>query len=198
MLQSTVHYNHIHIHKYFCTVPFTCISWLIRKYCGSGSAFIQVMACCLAAPSHWLNEYWLVIYKVWGYSHKGSGTLVTLFNGGPNVSYVKITGLKPETTIHYTFYNSLSLILGHLYQKYVKSFGSFCCSKQVCDLISIPHYFEKQRIKITQCLALLRNRSLAVEKCTSTSTISIWQSFWKRKLYTIRLTLLLCVSGRRV
>ena len=72
-----------------------------------------------------MNEYRLVIYKVWGYSHKSSGTLVTLFNGGPNVSYVKITGLKPETTIHYTFYSSLSLILGHLYQKYVKSFGDF-------------------------------------------------------------------------
>ena len=70
--------------------------------------------------------------------------LVTLFN---DVSYVKITGLKPETTIHYTFYSSLSLILCHLHQKYVKSFGSFCCSKQVCDLNFIPHYFEKQRIK---------------------------------------------------
>ena len=30
----------------------------------SGSTLAQVMACCLTAPSHYLNQYWLIIRKV--------------------------------------------------------------------------------------------------------------------------------------
>ena len=30
----------------------------------SWSALVQVMACCLMAPSHYLNQYWLIISKV--------------------------------------------------------------------------------------------------------------------------------------
>ena len=30
----------------------------------SGSTLAQVMACCLTAPSHYLNQYWLIISKV--------------------------------------------------------------------------------------------------------------------------------------
>ena len=29
----------------------------------SGSSLAQVLACCLAAPSHYLNQYWLIISK---------------------------------------------------------------------------------------------------------------------------------------
>ena len=35
---------------------------------GSGSTLAQVMACCLAAPSHSLNQCWLIIRKVQWYS----------------------------------------------------------------------------------------------------------------------------------
>ena len=31
---------------------------------GSWSTLIQVMACCLTAPSHYLNQYWLIICNV--------------------------------------------------------------------------------------------------------------------------------------
>ena len=31
---------------------------------GSGSTLAQVMACCLTAPSHYLNQSWLIIIKV--------------------------------------------------------------------------------------------------------------------------------------
>ena len=34
----------------------------------SGSTLAQVMACCLAAPSHYLNQCWLIISKVQWYS----------------------------------------------------------------------------------------------------------------------------------
>ena len=32
---------------------------------GSGSTLAQVMACCLTAPSHYLNQCWLIISDVW-------------------------------------------------------------------------------------------------------------------------------------
>ena len=39
--------------------PSDAIWWL-----GSGSTLAQVMSCCLVAPSHYLNQYWLIITKV--------------------------------------------------------------------------------------------------------------------------------------
>ena len=39
-----------------------------------GSTLVQVMACCLTAPSHYLNQYWLVICKVQWHSFEGNFT----------------------------------------------------------------------------------------------------------------------------
>ena len=39
---------------------------------GSGSTLAQVMACCLTAPSHYMNQCWLIISKVQRYSSDGS------------------------------------------------------------------------------------------------------------------------------
>ena len=37
----------------------------------SGSTLVQVMACCLEAPSHYLNKYWLIISEVqWQQFHQ--------------------------------------------------------------------------------------------------------------------------------
>ena len=36
----------------------------------SGSTLAQVMACCLTAPSHYLNQFWLIISKVCGIHRK--------------------------------------------------------------------------------------------------------------------------------
>ena len=38
----------------------------------SGSTLAQVMACCLAAPSHYLNQWWLIISRVQSHSYEGS------------------------------------------------------------------------------------------------------------------------------
>ena len=38
----------------------------------SGSTFAQVMACCLTAPSHYLNQCWLIKSKVLWHSSKGN------------------------------------------------------------------------------------------------------------------------------
>ena len=40
----------------------------------SGSPLAQVMACCLMAPSHYLNQCWLIIDKVEWHSSKGKFT----------------------------------------------------------------------------------------------------------------------------
>ena len=37
----------------------------------SGSTLAQVMACCLMAPSHYLNQFWLIISKVLWHSWEG-------------------------------------------------------------------------------------------------------------------------------
>ena len=40
----------------------------------SGSTLAQVMACCITAPSHYLNQRCLIISKVYWHSYKGSFT----------------------------------------------------------------------------------------------------------------------------
>ena len=40
----------------------------------SGSTLVQVMACCLIAPSHYLNQCWLIISEVQWHSYKGNFT----------------------------------------------------------------------------------------------------------------------------
>ena len=40
----------------------------------TGSTLAQVMACCLTAPSHYLNQCWLIISKVWWHSFEGNFT----------------------------------------------------------------------------------------------------------------------------
>ena len=46
--------------------------------CRSGSTLAQVMACCLAAPSHYLNQCWHIISKVHWYSYEGNLALDAL------------------------------------------------------------------------------------------------------------------------
>ena len=43
----------------------------------SGSILVQVMACCLAAPSHYMNHCWLAICEVLWHSLKGNVYLNT-------------------------------------------------------------------------------------------------------------------------
>ena len=61
----------------------------------SGSTMAQVMACCLTAPGHYLNQCWLIINKVEWHSSKGEFTRDTsainhwnyLENQGPEISF---------------------------------------------------------------------------------------------------------------
>ena len=42
---------------------------------GSGSKLAQVMACCLMAPSHYLNQCWLIISEVWWHFSEDNFTI---------------------------------------------------------------------------------------------------------------------------
>ena len=49
----------------------------------SGSTVAQEMACCLTAPSHYLNRCWLIISKAQWHSYKGN-----LTRDAPNISHL--------------------------------------------------------------------------------------------------------------
>ena len=58
----------------------------------SRSTLVQAMACCLTAPSHYLNQCWLIISEAFSYSLEGN------FTGNPNISILDIImkGTKPN------------------------------------------------------------------------------------------------------
>ena len=45
------------------------------KFDSSGSTLTQIMACCLMAPSHYLNQCWLIITKFQWHSSEGNFTI---------------------------------------------------------------------------------------------------------------------------
>ena len=61
--------------------PFDTIWWQ-----GSGSTLVQVMACCLMAPSHCLNQCWLIIGMV-----KSSDTPLRISQEIPQTSVTEIS-----------------------------------------------------------------------------------------------------------
>ena len=72
----------------------------------TGSTLAQVMACCLMAPSHYLNQCWLIISKVLWLSWEGN------FTRDASITKVclKITCLK----LHSNFPGANELISWHL------------------------------------------------------------------------------------
>ena len=76
----------------------------------SGSTLAQVMACCLAAPSHYLNHCWLIISKVQWHSSEGnfvrdtSATIHLKLNWNlpwaNELNPATATGIKAQTCSH--------------------------------------------------------------------------------------------------
>ena len=58
----------------------------------SGSTLAQVMACCLMAPSHYLNQCWLIISEVQWHSYQGN--LTRMSQSSITKICLKITCLK--------------------------------------------------------------------------------------------------------
>ena len=62
----------------------------------SRSTLIQVMACCLMAPSHYLNQCWLIISKVQGHSSDGNFTRLWVKSGlSLKITYVNFHSHRP-------------------------------------------------------------------------------------------------------
>ena len=96
----------------------------------SGSTLAQVMACCLTAPNHCLNQYWLIISKVQWHSSECNEILqpsVTEFS-------LKITYLK--FCLHLPGANELTIVC-------VKDHSKSCVT-HVC--IKLQQYKRKQTL----------------------------------------------------
>ena len=66
-----------HYLNQLCWVNSLRPSDVIRRQ-GTESTLAQVMACCLMAPSHYLNQCWLIISKVLWHYHQGALSWVNL------------------------------------------------------------------------------------------------------------------------
>ena len=55
----------------------------------SGSTLAQVMACCMRAPSHYLNQCWLIISEVQWHSYEGNFTRDALTIISLKTTYLK-------------------------------------------------------------------------------------------------------------
>ena len=64
----------------------------------SGSTLAQVMACWLTAPSHYLNQCWLIISKIWWHSSEGNfirSTSATIHKFSLKITYLKLNWNLP-------------------------------------------------------------------------------------------------------
>ena len=69
VIQISSKWEHFHSRVLNSLWPSDAMWWL-----RSGSTSIQVMACCPAAPSHYLNQCWLIISKAQWHSYKDNCT----------------------------------------------------------------------------------------------------------------------------
>ena len=95
-------YTSFHLITFNSLWPSDAIWWQ-----GSRSTLVQVMACCLMAPSHHMNQCWLIISKVEWHSSKGKFTKDTsainhwnyLENYVPKISFQFLRGHWVNATI---------------------------------------------------------------------------------------------------
>ena len=65
--------RYVHTCAHFCYKMVHCMVLNIERQ-KSRSTLVQVVACCLTAPSHWLNSYGLIISEVCWHSPEGNLT----------------------------------------------------------------------------------------------------------------------------
>ena len=77
------HADHMALYLLRCIVEIFSVAGLLKRALwpsdaiwryGSRSTLVQVMACCLTAPSHYLIQYWLITIKVQWCSSEGNFT----------------------------------------------------------------------------------------------------------------------------
>ena len=83
----------------------------------SGSTWVQIMACCLTAPSHNLNQCWLLINEAMSHSFASSFTVsapaTILYNEFDNFTF-KITAIYPRTQYVKKYYQWREVIQHHI------------------------------------------------------------------------------------
>ena len=62
-----------------------------------GSKLAQIMACCLTAPSHYLNQFWFILSKVQWYS--SDGNFIRIPQPSITKCSLKITYLKSQSNL---------------------------------------------------------------------------------------------------
>ena len=141
----------------------------------SGSTFAQVMACCLTAPSHYLNQCWLIVSKVQRHSSEGNFTIDTsamnhwnyLENYLSKISFKSPRGQWVDS--HSPRVPGISAI--HTFIKY----ASWGCGCQC--------FRHGQDCSITSCLydmiAPTLSSNYAKLRCRRSSTRTIFYVFWK-------------------
>ena len=73
--KSSISYIHMHIHLMLFRLCKRAITSVEFTHCGLvTSTLVQVMACCLMATSHYLNQCWLIISEVLQHSHASNFT----------------------------------------------------------------------------------------------------------------------------
>ena len=109
---------------------------------GSGSTLVQVMACCLMAPSHYPNQYWLIISEVQWHSPEGNFTRditqpsITKFT-------LKINNLKSNQNLPganeltHILSHTVVFIVSHLFRRKFGKYGIvsicfFTCFLSIC------------------------------------------------------------------
>ena len=97
---------------------------------------VKVMAWCLPSPSHYLNQYWLIISNVMWYSHEDS------FTGNIQDIYpwydLKITNMRPQTHLQGTVWRHRT--------------GSTPTQAMACCLMAPSHYLNQRWLIISDVL----------------------------------------------
>ena len=105
----------------------------------SGSTLAQVMACCLTAPSHYLNQCWLLISDVSWHSSENNWTVsaqaIILYNNFENDA-LKITATSPRGQwVNSLWLSGAYALPGLITHIFITKVGYYCFKWCFCSLL---------------------------------------------------------------
>ena len=113
----------------------------------SGSALVQVMACCLTAPSHYLNQCWLLASNIlWhspGSNLEMTGQAPNLYNEFEKYTF-KISATPPRCqwvngTCKHIYWTSNKKLAPHIRWEILHL---LCCTQHIV-ILAIPSVYEQ-------------------------------------------------------
>ena len=119
------------------------LSEAIRRH-RSGSTLAQVMACCLTAPSHYLNQSWLIINGIQWHTFDSKFTEITqpsITKINFKVTHVKFHSNLPEANefilLTYRFYHQQNMSPGALAPSVTKLLTAMILTHSRCFFFKI-------------------------------------------------------------